>query len=122
MKATVPSDEFTGTAAADVSSHTSLRQFLAARGVDTTRYEPVGAGFSSGHENAFTGFIVCKDHQRSTEERDHLIKLSFEQQMTRDEFFSLFKRFEVIVTLKHGGYEIAETNGELVIEKEEDEA
>ncbi|WP_161889291.1 hypothetical protein [Pontibacter russatus] len=120
MKANVPSDEFIGSAAAGTHHHASLQQFLDAKGVDTTRYEPVGAGFSGGGD-AFSGFIICKDNQRSTEERDHLIKLYFEEKMAQEEFFSLFKRFEVVVISKHGVYDIAETNGELVIEKEEDE-
>lgn len=120
MTANVPTHEFIGTAAADISDHTNLQQFLGTKGVDTARYEPIGAGFNGGYEDAFSGFIICKDNQRSTEERDHLIKLYFEEKMTKDEFFSLFKRFEVIVTAKHGGYETAETNGELVISKDEE--
>lgn len=120
MKANVQHHEFSGIAAADKSDHTDLQKFLKSKGVDTTRYEAIGAGFSGGYEVSFSGFIICKDNQKTTEERDHLIRLSFEKEITKDEFFSLFKRFEVLLTAKHGGYGIAEANGELVISKDEE--
>lgn len=119
MKANVQHHDFFGSAAADISDHTDLQKFLESRGVDTTRFKAVGAGFYNGYEASFSGFIICKDNQKSTEDRDQLIRLNFEKEITRDEFFSLFKRFEVLITSKHGSYEIAEVNGDLVISKDE---
>ncbi|WP_162055131.1 hypothetical protein [Pontibacter pamirensis] len=119
MKANVQHHDFFGSAAADISNNTNLQKFLESKRVDTTRYEAVGAGFNGGHEGSFSGFIICKDKQKSTEDRDHIIRLSFEEAISKDEFFSLFKRFEVLIASKDGGYGIAEVNGELIVSKDE---
>lgn len=119
MKANIQHHGFSGSATADISEHTDLQNFLKSRGVDTTRFEAVGAGFYGGYEDVFSGFIICKDNQKSTEDRDQIIRLNFEKEITKEEFFSLFKRFEVLLTSKQGGYEIAEVNGELVVSKDE---
>lgn len=102
MKAQVQYNDFIGTAAADESDHIKLKAFLEKKGVDVERYEPIGAKFYMGGRN-FYGHILCKDHH---EERENFaVKISFENGLSCDEFFSLFKRFEVIITLKHGGYQ-----------------
>ena len=120
MKDNVQHHDFFGATAADLSDHTNLQRFLESKRVDTTRYEAVGAGFSGGNEDAFSGFIICKDNQKSTEERDHILKVYFEEEITREEFFSLFKEIKVLLVSKHSGYGIAEVNGELVISKNDE--
>ncbi|GAB3527679.1 hypothetical protein GCM10027443_04520 [Pontibacter brevis] len=119
MKANVHHHDFFGSAAADISERITLQKFLESKGVDTERYEAVGAGFDVGQEEPFSGFIICRDNQKSTEERDQLIRLHFEKEINQEEFFSLFKRFEVLLTATKGGYGIIEANGELVISRDD---
>lgn len=121
MSANIQDDEFSGIAAASICEHMNLQRFLVSKKVDTARYEAVGAGFHSESEGSFSGYITCKDNQKSTEEREHLIRVHFEQDITKEEFFSLFKRFEVLITPRHGGYRATEVNGELVISKNEEQ-
>lgn len=120
MKATVHHHDLFGSAAADIRDHMNLQMYLESKGVDTERYEAVGAGFNLEQDNSFSGFVICKDSQKSTEERDQLIRLHFEKEMTKEEFFSLFKRFEVILTSTRSNYEIEEANGEFIISKDEE--
>ena len=46
MKASTQYNDFVGTTAADISDHSNLTDFLNGRGVDTERYEPIGASFT----------------------------------------------------------------------------
>ena len=121
MKATAYHHDFFGSAVADISNHMSLQNYLEAKGVDTERYEAVGAGFNTEEDGSFAGFIICRDNQKSTEERDQLIRLHFAKEMTKEEFFSLFKHFEVVLTSTRGNYEIEEADGELVISKDDED-
>lgn len=102
MKACVQYNDYLGTAAADISDHINLRDYLTQKGVDTDRYEPIGAEFYHG-ERFFNASIICIDSQSETP--DKAVKFGFEKGLTEEEFFNLFKRFEVIVTRKHGGYQ-----------------
>lgn len=111
MKADVQYNDFIGTAAADASDHITLKDYLEKKGVDVERYEPIGAKFYSG-ERSFYGHIVCKDHQ--DERENYAVKISFEKGLTCDEFFALFKRFEVIITRKYGGYQDWELQGDSI--------
>ncbi|MFD3002006.1 hypothetical protein ACFS7Z_16660 [Pontibacter toksunensis] len=120
MKTNVQNTDLFGAAAAAVSSQAGLQNFLASKKVDTSRYEAVGVGFSGGNNNLFSGFIVCKDNQKSTEDRDHILKVYFEEEISRDEFFSLFKQFDVVLASKQSGYEIAEVDGELVFSRNDE--
>lgn len=116
MKASVQYNDFVGTAAADISDHLDLNEFLKKKGVDTERYDAIGASFYSGYSDYFSASILCVDKERSIKEEKHLVKINFENELTKDEFFDLFKRFEVIITPKHGGYEDLEIEDELTIE------
>ena len=99
MKADVSYNDFIGTVAADISDHTDLNAFLKTRGVDTHRYEAIGASFYAG-----TGSIICLDKEQSTADKPYTVQMSFENEITQEQFFSLFKRLNVVFTLKHGDY------------------
>ena len=99
MKAEVQYNDFIGTAAADSSDWLSLGDYLEKKGVDTKRYEPVGAEFFRG-EGYFGASIICKDNQSG--EHNKAVKISFEKGLNQEEFFNLFKRFNVIITSKYG--------------------
>ena len=45
MKVSKQYNDFIGKAVADISDHSNLRVYLNSRGVDTERFEPIGANF-----------------------------------------------------------------------------
>ena len=116
MKATVQYNDFIGTAAADISDHTDLNKFLASRSIDTDRYEAIGASFYSGYSDFFSASIVCIDRQQSTESNKFITKISFEDEFDREEFFDLFKRFNVVISTKHGNYNELEVREEITFD------
>ena len=102
MKASTQYNDFIGTAAADMSDWIKLDEYLKQKGVDTERYEAIGAEFYHG-ENYFNAYIICKDKQ--SEDPCKAVKISFEKELSKEEFFNLFKRFNVIITKNHGNYQ-----------------
>ena len=102
MKASVQYNDYYGTAAADGSDWIMLNDFLEQKGVDINRYEAIGAEFYHG-VSSFWASIICIDKESDTPNK--AVKISFEEGLTTDEFFNLFKRFNVIITRKHGGYQ-----------------
>lgn len=104
MKADTQYNDFIGTSAADISDHNDLKKFLKSKGVDTNRYEPIGANFYTGYDDFFTASIICRDVEQSTDDKPYVVDLSLAQGIERDEFFKLFKRLSVVFTLKHGDY------------------
>jgi uncharacterized protein YjbK len=104
MKADVSYNDFRGTAAADISDHTDLTEFLTEQGVDTKRYKPIGVSFYAGYEDFFSVGFLCRDAERSTDDKDYIVKMGFENDLSKDDFFALFKRFNVVVMFKHDNY------------------
>jgi hypothetical protein len=90
-KADVSYNDFRGTAAADISDHTD-------------RYKPIGVSFYASYEDSFGVSFLCRDAERSTDGKDYIVKMSFENDLSKDDFFALFKRFNVVVMLKHDNY------------------
>ena len=105
MKANVQYNDFKGSAAADIADHWNLEDFLKSKGFDTERFRPIGANFYSGYSSFFSASIICVDKKKSTEEKEHLTSIGLNNELTRDEFFDLFKRFNVIITNRNEGYE-----------------
>jgi hypothetical protein len=116
MKASVQYNDFIGTSAADISDHTNLNEFLATRGVDTKRYDAIGASFYAGYSDFFSASIICIDKEQSTEEKKHIVKIRFEAEFDKDEFFDLFKRFEVVISKKYDGYQEQEIDEEITVD------
>jgi len=79
MKASVQYNDFIGTAAADISDHTSLNEFLGSRGVDLVRYNAIGARFYASYNDGFRASIICIDNQKSSEKGRYIVSLSFEE-------------------------------------------
>ena len=105
MKATTKYNDLIGTSAADISDNISFKDFLASRNVDTDRFEAIGAKFFSGYNNYFSVYIICIDKAKSTEKNKHIVELTFEENFGLNEFFNLFKRFEVVVSQKFSNYQ-----------------
>lgn len=112
MKAEVQYNDFIGTAAADISDHTHLENFISSRGIDTERYQAIGASFYAGYSDYFSVSILCIDKDNSAELKKHIVKIGFEKDISKDDFFVLFKRFNVVITQKYGNYEQLEVDEE----------
>ncbi|KUL29918.1 hypothetical protein [Chlorobium limicola] len=119
MKASVQYNDFVGTAAADISDHTSLNEFLGSRGVDLDRYNAIGSRFYANYNDGFRASIICVDNQKSSEKEKYIVSLSFEEPFDKDEFFDLFKRFEVLITVKNDSYQDQEINDEVIVDDRE---
>jgi hypothetical protein len=100
MKATVQYDDFTGTAAADISDHGDLNKYLNKYGVNTERYDAVGVDFYSGLRNCSFS-IICIDRFKSTDFKRQFVKVHFSRDRKWEDFFILFKRFRVILMDKN---------------------
>ena len=99
MKASVQYNDYRGTVAADTSDYALLNNYLAERGVDVERYEPIGVRFYSGYSEFVSVNFICIDHQ--SDERK-AVTLKFEKQLSATEFLDLFKRLEIILTFTKG--------------------
>lgn len=121
MKADVQYNDFIGTSAADISDNTNLNKFLASRGVNTDRYDSVGASFYAGYSDFFSASIICIDKQKSTDEKPYLVSVSFENEFDKDEFFNLFKRFNVVISTKNSGHQDKEIDEEITVDDTETE-
>lgn len=120
MKASVQYIDFTGTSAADISDHTDLKAFLEAKGIDTKKYEPIGSKFYSSYDDHFYVYFICIDHEKTDNADDpFIVTLSFESPITRDEYFNLYKRYEVISVKEF--YEGHEIKAEVIIDDRDDQ-
>lgn len=112
MKASVQYNDYLGTAAADISDWIKLDEYLEQKGVDTNHYEAIGAEFFHG-ERSFWASIICIDKESKTPNK--AVRISFEKGLSEEEFFSLFKRFEVVITKKYGNYQDLEVDGDTIM-------
>jgi hypothetical protein len=97
MKAEVLYNDLKGSVAADMSDDLALEGFLTSRGVDSDRYRPVGVKVYVAYDDCFDVSIITVDIDKSTEEKRHLVKIDFPNAVTKDDFFSLFERMEIII-------------------------
>lgn len=119
MKAKVQYNDFVGSAAADISDNIDLERYLSSKGVDIKKYEAIGASFYSGYSSFFSLSIICIDKDKSTDEKQHLVSITFDEEISRDEFFELFKRFNVVISKKYGNYNHLEIDEEIHIDNED---
>lgn len=94
MKAKVQYNDFLGTSAADFSDDLHLEDYLKSKGVDTDKYYPIGVEFYSGYSSSFQVRFICREKGVVGK----AIKIGFEQEVSKTEFFNLFKRMNVILT------------------------
>lgn len=88
--ASVQYNDFKGTSAADISDHTNLKEFLKSKGVNTDRFNPIGAAFYKGYSDFSSASFICEDIESSKLIRLHI------HEVTQEEFFNLFKRLDVV--------------------------
>ena len=113
MRASVQYNDFLGTAAADASDYKSLQDFIQSRGIDTSRYQAVGAKFYAGYSDFFSASIICIDKHMSYSAKPFLVSIGFEAPFEMAEFFDLFKRFEVVITRKHANVDHFDLDDEI---------
>lgn len=116
MKASVPYSDLIGTASASLDSLSDLNDFLDLRQVDTDRYSAIGASFYAHDVDVFKAYIICLDNEKSTKEKKHIVKIGFEAEFDKEEFFELFKGFEVVVSMKNGGFQNKEIDESITID------
>ena len=116
MKASVQYGDFKGTSAADISDHENLEAAAERIGIDTTRYKPIGVSFYSGYENFFSCSVLVLDQTKSTEAEPHIMEISTE--LSRDDFFAMFKRFKVVLLRRFTNYKEAEVKDVIHLEIE----
>jgi hypothetical protein len=116
MKANVQYNDFLGTAAADIADGFDLDQFLLDRGIDVVRYKAIGANFYHGYSDFFSASIICLDQEKSTEQNPYIVAISFEAEFTHENFFNLFKRFNVVINKKYNGYGDFDLKEEIVFD------
>ena len=118
VKATVPYGDFIGTSAADNSDDYGdkkpLDNYLAKHGVNTNRYEAIGAGFNTFYKSSFHASIICIDKAQSTETNKYIVKIKTE--LSKNDFFDLFKEFSVVITRNLHDYHDIEINDSISIE------
>lgn len=105
MKANVQYNDFEGTASADISD------FLGGAGGDDIkglskyfdlnydRFTPVGISIY-GTEN-FGISLICVDKEKSTEEKEHIVKMSCNVEDNKDILDIIFKRLNVVLFDKY---------------------
>lgn len=99
LKASTQYNDYLGTSAADGSDWYSLKDYLNKKGLDVDKYEPVGVEFYSGEGDYFHVRFICKD---SDVHEKKLVTIGFEKDISKEEFFAIFKRFNVLVTWAKG--------------------
>jgi len=119
MKASVQYNDFLGTSAADISDFTTLNRFLQSRGVNNVRYNAIGAEFNSGYKDYFSASIICIDKDLSKDEKLHIVKFRFQNEISNSEFFDLFKGFNVVITERSFEYENSEIDENITIDDRE---
>lgn len=114
MKASVQYGDFKGTSAADISDHESLEAAAKRIGIDTSRYKPIGISFYSGYSTFFSAQVLALDLNRSSEDEPYIVEIRTE--LSREDFFRMFKRLNVVMLTRFANYEGSEVNDSLTLE------
>ncbi|MBS1494472.1 MAG: hypothetical protein JST55_13235 [Bacteroidetes bacterium] len=106
MKAGVQFDKYTGTVAADGEGEMDLKNLLVKNTDDAEKYKPIGIKIFSGNKGHFEVSVICIDKENFTESKPSAIEISLKESLSMEDFFRLFKRFELILVTKNNvGYE-----------------
>lgn len=80
-----------------------LTSLLVCRNIDTSRFEPIGAGFFQKFEDSFNASVICIDRQKFFSGESYLIKIVLED-FTTEEYNLFRKKFEVIINPEYRNY------------------
>jgi hypothetical protein len=104
MKADVQYNDFVGTAAADISDFLGskfgddLESFGKYFKIDETRFKVIGISIYGTDEFGIS--FLCVDKQRSTEENEHIVKMSMDIEDDKEILGFLFKRLHIVLHSK----------------------
>lgn len=99
MKADVQYNDYIGTVAADMTDFdcNNMVSYLKEKGISTDRYDFIGISFyASGDSRGASFDFICKDKEDGT-----VKNIAFEKEQSVDEFLKFFKRFNVVLGLRH---------------------
>lgn len=101
MKADVQYNDFKGTAAADISdilgtvggdNINGLAKFFK---LNEDRFIPIGISIFG--TNGFSVSLICIDKEKSTEDKEHIVKMSCDIENEKQIITKLFKRLNVVL-------------------------
>ena len=101
MKANVQYNDFIGTAAADISDPlgfqggNDINQIAKHFKLDEERFKPVGISIYG--PDGFWISLICVDKERSTADKEHIVKMSVEVENEREILDFLFKRLQIVL-------------------------
>ena len=104
MKADVQYNDFVGTAAADISDFLGskfgddLYSFGKYFKVDETRFKVIGISIY-GTDSFYISFL-CVDKLKSTENKEHIVKMSIDIENEKEILDFLFKRLHIVLHSK----------------------
>lgn len=85
------------------NSSLELKSLLVSRGIDITRYEPIGAGFYHQYEDCFNASVICIDRVKFMQGVDYMVKIILDD-FTNEEYTRFRKNFEVIINPEYRSY------------------
>ncbi len=104
MKADVQYNDFTGTAAADISDYLGskygdhLESFAKYFKIDENRFKIIGISIY-GTDNFYIS-LLCVDKQKSKNDKEYIVKMSVEIENEKDILDILFKRLHIVLHSK----------------------
>ncbi len=117
MNASVKYNDFQGTVSADISDGNRLNEYLIGKGVDIKKYDAIGASFYANYNDSFKVSFMCIDNEKSNETKKHITQICFEEdEFSKDEFFEMFKRLNVLITQKYGDFENMDIDESILFE------
>ncbi|WP_417369829.1 hypothetical protein [Flavobacterium beibuense] len=86
-----------------INNSQELTTLLKVRDIDTSRFEPIGAGFYHQYEDCFNASVICIDREKLSKGSPYLVKIILED-FTNDEYLAFRKKFEVIINPEYRNY------------------
>lgn len=104
MKADVQYNDFTGTAAADISDYLGskygdyLESFAKYFKIDENRFKIIGISIYG--TDSFYISLLCVDKQRSSDKKEYIVSMSIEIENEKEILDILFKRLHIVLHSK----------------------
>ncbi|WP_299677590.1 hypothetical protein [uncultured Dokdonia sp.] len=105
MKANVQYNDFTGTASADISDRLGaggggdMEGLAKVFNIDENRFKPVGISLYG--VGGFIVSLICVDNEKSTDEKEHIVKMSCNIDNEKDIIDIIFKRLNIVLYDKY---------------------
>ena len=80
-----------------------LNSLLKSRNIDTSRFEPIGAGFYHQYEDCFDASVICIDRELFIKGGPYMVKIILDD-FTNEEYTRFRKKFELIINPDYRSY------------------